>query len=290
MVATIGMFDGVHLGHQFVLRHVVEQAQTLGVPSLCITFDQSPRQEQVLTPLDEKVRLIRETGIDYVEVLPFTDQLKNMTARQFMAHVLKERYGVTTLLTGYDNRFGHNREEGFDDYVNYGVELGINVFALPVLRSGMLKVGCEELTVSSSHIRQQLLQGNVDGAAQCLGRYYRLTGRVVHGEHVGTQLGFPTANVQPDDQRQLIPAAGVYAVRIDCYDGMMNIGTRPTFGHHSQTLEVHLLNYDGNLYGQPLTIDFVCRLREEMCFDSPEALVAQLKEDERKVEELRVKN
>ncbi len=279
MVATIGMFDGVHLGHQFVLRHVVEQAQAVGVPSLCITFDQSPRQEQVLTPLDEKVRLIRETGIDRVEVLPFTDQLKNMTARQFMAQVLKERYGVTTLLTGYDNRFGHNREEGFDDYVNYGIELGIDVLALPALDS-------EEFTVSSSHIRQQLLQGNVDEAAQCLGRYYRLTGHVVHGEHIGTQLGFPTANVQPGDKRQLIPAAGVYAVRIGRYHGMMNIGTRPTFGQHSQTLEVHLLNYDGNLYGQSLTIDFVSRLREEMCFDSPEALVAQLKQDAKKVEEV----
>ena len=114
-VATIGMFDGVHQGHQFVLQHVVQQARERGLQSLCITFDHSPRQEQVLTPLDEKLRLIRQTGIDHIEVLAFTPELKSLTARQFMEQVLKAQLHVSVLLTGYDNRFGHNREEGFDD-------------------------------------------------------------------------------------------------------------------------------------------------------------------------------
>ena len=275
-VATIGMFDGVHLGHQFVLRQVVKQAHQRGLQSLCITFDHSPRSEQVLTPLDEKLRLIRQTGIDRVEVLTFTEQLKHLTARQFMEQVLKAQLGVRMLLTGYDNRFGHNRAEGFDDYVRYGNELGIEVVGLPA-----------EGHVSSSYVRQLLLEGRVTEATACLGHPYTISGHVNHGEHIGTHLGFPTANLMPDDPRQLIPAGGVYAVQVIAageesgreIKGMMNIGTRPTFGEHQQTLEVHLLHYHNDLYGQPLTVSFGYRLREERHFDSPEALIEQLKQD-----------
>jgi riboflavin kinase/FMN adenylyltransferase len=172
------------------------------------------------------------------------------------------------LLTGYDNRFGHNRNEGFDDYVRYGHELGIEVRALPA-----------EGTVSSSHVRKLLQEGLVSEAAECLGYPYRISGIVTHGEHIGTGLGFPTANLEPDEPLQLIPASGVYAVRCGEMKGMMNIGTRPTFGEHPQTLEVHLLDYHGNLYGQQLTIEFICRLRGEQHFDSAESLIEQLKKD-----------
>ena len=275
-VATIGMFDGVHQGHRFVLRQVVACAQQQGLQSLCITFDHSPRQEQVLTTLDEKLRLIRQTGIHRIEVLPFTDALRQLTARAFMEQVLLRQLQVQVLLIGYDNRFGHNREEGFDDYVRYGRQLGIEVRALPA-----------EGTVSSSLIRQQLLQGAVREAADSLGHPYLLRGTVTHGEHIGTRLGFPTANIEPEEPRQLIPAAGVYAVRVrmaagtqTCeWKGMMNIGTRPTFGPHAQTLEVHLLDYEGDLYGQQLTVEFVARLRGEQTFESPEALREQLQKD-----------
>lgn len=267
-VATIGMFDGVHKGHQFVLRQVVSCAQQHGLHSLCITFDHSPRCELMLTSLDEKLRLIRLTGIEHIEVLPFTEALKQLTAREFMEQVLQTQLHVKMLLTGYDNRFGHNRNEGFDDYVRYGHELGIEVRALPA-----------EGSVSSSHVRKLLQEGQVSEAAVCLGHPYRLSGIVTHGEHIGTGLGFPTANLEPNEPQQLIPAAGVYAVRCGEMKGMMNIGTRPTFGTHPQTLEVHLLDYEGNLYGQQLTIEFVCRLRGERYFDSAEALIEQLKKD-----------
>jgi len=275
-VATIGMFDGVHLGHQFVLQQVVDCARQHGLQSLCITFDHSPRREQVLTPLDEKLRLIRQTGIERCEVLQFTPTLKALTAREFMEQELRQRLGVRILLTGYDNRFGHNREEGFDDYVRYGQEMGIEVRGLPAHGH-----------VSSSYIRQQLLTGDVSEAAACLGHSYTISGRVTHGEHIGTRLGFPTANIVPDDPCQLIPAGGVYAVRVQTegqdkqttWKGMMNIGTRPTFGQHKQTLEVHLLHYDNDLYGQRLMVEFVSRLREERSFGSPEALQEQLKQD-----------
>ena len=281
-VATIGMFDGVHLGHQFVLQQTIDLARELGLQPLCITFDHSPRQEQVLTPLDDKIRLIRQMGIERVEVLAFTPQLKSLTAREFMEQVLRDQMNVRVLLTGYDNRFGRNREEGFDDYVRYGQELGIEVVSLPPAPSEG-----REGVVSSSYIRQLLLEGQVAEAAQCLGHPYSISGRVAHGEHIGTELGFPTANLVPSES-QLIPAPGAYAVRVTfntphsslhTQSGMMNIGTRPTFDGHEQTLEVHILHFHEDLYGQALSVEFVKRLREERRFDSMEALKEQLKQD-----------
>lgn len=277
--ATIGMFDGVHRGHQFVLRQLVEQAREHHLQPLAITFDRSPRQEQVLTPLDEKLRLIRETGITHIEVLPFTSALKSLTARQFMEQELYQRLGVRLLLTGYDNRFGRNREEGFDDYVRYGQELGLSVVGLPA-----------EGAVSSSHIRQLLNSGQASEAAHCLGRCYTVSGHVAHGQHIGTGLGFPTANLVLDDGHQLIPAAGVYAViartQSGVYRGMMNIGTRPTFAGQTTTLEVHILHHRENLYGQPLSVAFVSRLRPERPFESAEALKQQLQRDATQTEQI----
>lgn len=276
------MFDGVHLGHQFVLQQTIDLARESGLQPLCITFDHSPRQEQVLTPLDEKVRLIRQMGIDRVEVLSFTAELKSLTARQFMEQVLRNQMNVRVLLTGYDNRFGRNREEGFDDYVRYGRELGIEVVSLPPAPSEG-----REGVVSSSYIRQLLLEGQVAEAADCLGHPYSISGHVAHGEHIGTELGFPTANLVPSES-QLIPAPGAYAVRVTfntphsslhTQSGMMNIGTRPTFDGHEQTLEVHILHFHEDLYGQALSVEFVKRLREERRFDSMEALQEQLKQD-----------
>ena len=274
-VATIGMFDGVHRGHQFVLQRVIQTAREHGLQPMVITFDHSTRRDQLLTTLDEKLTLIQQTGIERIEVLPFTAELKQLTAHQFMQQVLKERLNVKVLLTGYDNRFGHNREEGFNDYVRYGHELGIEVLQLPA-----------EGQVSSSLIRQLLLKGQVAEAAEALGHPYKLKGRVEHGEHVGTRLGFPTANIVPDSAAQLIPAPGVYAVTCDALKGIMNIGTRPTFGPHSQTLEVHLLHYDGNLYGQQLSVAFIQRLRDEQRFNSVEALQRQLQRDAQQAEAL----
>ena len=289
-VATIGMFDGVHLGHQFVLQQMVNLARELGLQPLCITFDHSPRQEQVLTPLDEKTRLIHQMGINHVEVLAFTEELKALTAREFMEKVLRDQMNVRVLLTGYDNRFGHNREEGFDDYVRYGRELGIEVRCLPPapgLTPNPSPKG-EGDVVSSSYIRQLLSDGQVAKATLCLGHPYSIIGNVAHGEHIGTELGFPTANLVPLSLHQLIPAPGAYAVRVTLHapnssphtlNGMMNIGTRPTFDGHEQTLEVHILHFHEDLYGQPLSVEFVDRLREERRFDSMDALREQLKQD-----------
>ena len=279
-VATIGTFDGVHLGHQFVLHHVVEKAHELGLQSMAITFDHTMRRDQVLTSLSAKRLLLSKTGIDRIEVLPFTDELRQMTAREFMQQVLKEQLDVKILLTGYDNRFGHNREEGFDDYVRYGRELGIEVRDLPPA-----PFKWRGRTISSSFIRQLLAEGHVGKASEGLGYPYTVLGRVEHGEHVGTQLGFPTANLVPVDDRQLIPAAGAYAVKVrmensvEWKHGMMNIGMRPTFDGHKRTLEVHIFRLSEDLYGQDLLVSFIERLREEQRFENVEALISQLRQD-----------
>ena len=283
-VATIGMFDGVHLGHQFVLHHVVETAREQGLQSMAITFDQTMHRDQVLTPLDAKRLLLSKTGVDRIEVLQFTEELRQMTAREFMQQVLKERLDVKILLTGYDNRFGHNREEGFDDYVRYGKEIGIEVRCLPPAPSYGMGMG-EGATVSSSYIRRLLAEGHVGKAFEGLGYPYTILGRVEHGEHVGTQLGFPTANLVLVDNKQLVPAAGAYAVKVrmehsvEWKHGMMNIGMRPTFDGHKRTLEVHVFRLNEDLYGQQLLVSFIERLREEQRFENVESLISQLQQD-----------
>ena len=283
-VATIGMFDGVHLGHQFVLRHVVDTARETGLQSMAITFDQTMHRDQVLTSLSAKRLLLSKTGVNRIEVLQFTDELRQMTAREFMERVLKEQLDVKILLTGYDNRFGHDRKEGFADYVKYGQELGIEVKALPPAPSNGMGMG-EGPTISSSYIRRLLADGHVGKASEGLGYPYTILGRVEHGEHIGTKLGFPTANIVPVDKSQLIPAAGAYAVKVrmensvEWKHGMMNIGMRPTFDGHQQTLEVHIFRLSEDLYGQQLLVSFVERLREEQRFESIEALMSQLQQD-----------
>ena len=294
-VATIGVFDGVHRGHQFVIGRVLDTARKAGMASVVVTFDRLPREvldpsflPQMLSTFEEKEAEIAKLGVDYLVVLPFTKAIAALSAQMFMQQILKDQLGVKTLFTGYDNRFGHNREEGFDDYVRYGKQLGIEVLRGDAeLMSDGLKA------ISSSVIRQLLVEeGRVELMPRYLTRRYLLRGRVMSGEHIGHQLGYPTANLEPEDVRKLIPAPGVYAVwaqlegEQQLRPAMMNIGHRPTFDGHQQTLEVNIFDFNENLYGQTLSISFVARLREERRFDSPEALVAQLEKDKEQVKQL----
>lgn len=293
MIATIGFFDGVHLGHCHLINMLKKVARERSVQSCVITFDRHPRQvvqpewcPDMLTTLDEKTQLLKATGIERCEVLHFDREMASQSARDFMLHTLKERLGVSILVTGYDNRFGHNRSEGFEDYVRYGKEIGIEV-----IKGEELTVG--STNVSSSSIRRMLKEGNIEDATRCLGHEYQLTGTVVAGEHIGRTIGFPTANIRPNDSSKLIPANGVYAVDVwseseEDYSksevitrrrAMLNIGTRPTFDGKATTIEVHIPDFKGNLYGKTLTISFISKIREERRFDSPEALVEQLNKD-----------
>jgi riboflavin kinase/FMN adenylyltransferase len=290
--ATIGCFDGVHRGHQMLVRMMVCQAKQRGLKPIAVTFDRLPRQlfdpsfhPQLLSTLDEKTACLKELGVEEVIVLPFTHQLATLSAEAFMREILRDRLSVELLVTGYDNRFGHDRSEGFDDYVRYGQELGIDVVR------GDVAMMDGQTAVSSTLIRQLLVEeGHVDMMPDALTRRYTLTGRVVSGEHIGHELGFPTANLEPDSPEKLIPASGAYAVwaMVDGHrmPAMMNIGTRPTFAGKQQTLEVHILNAVGNLYGQLVTVEFVSRLRAEQRFSTREALIAQLEQDRLTTEQI----
>ena len=292
MIATIGFFDGVHIGHCHLINMLKKVARERGVESCVITFDRHPRQvvqpewcPEMLTSLEEKTQLLKATGIDRCEVLHFDREMANQSAHDFMLHTLKEKLGVSILVTGYDNRFGHNRSEGFEDYVRYGKEIGIEVIKGEELTDG-------SNNVSSSSIRRMLKEGRIEDATRCLGREYQLTGTVVGGEHIGRTIGFPTANIHPDDSSKLIPANGVYAVDVWSQAGdinreraMLNIGTRPTFNGTATTIEVHIPHFAGNLYGSTLSIAFLRKIREERKFDSPEALVEQLNKDLNNIEQ-----
>lgn len=253
---------------------------------MVITFDRQPRQlfdpsfqPQLLSTLEEKATYLKAIGVEQIVVLPFTKELAALSAEAFIREVLWEQLSVRLLVTGYDNRFGHNRSEGFDDYVRYGQSLGMEVL------QGHVEMMNEGTAVSSTALRQLLTeQGRVDLMPAYLTRPYSMTGHVVSGEHIGQTLGFPTANLELDSTEKLIPASGVYAVWASLDGGpqmpaMMNIGTRPTFNGHLQTLEVHIFNKVGDIYGRRLAVTFVCRLREERRFESREALTAQLSED-----------
>ena len=291
-VATIGVFDGVHAGHQQVINRVVSDAKFHHLASMVITFDRHPRQlfdpqfrPQLLTTQQEKEQEIERLGVDFLVVLPFTKEMASLSARDFMAQVLKERLNVKMLEVGYDNRFGHDSTEGIDDYRRYGDELGIMVY-----KGIRLDFQGYHAPVCSSNIRSLIAEeGEVDTANMFLRRNYELSGKVMPGEHIGHQLGFPTANLEPDDPFKVIPASGVYGVWATVGDSqkplpaMMNIGTRPTFDGRNRTLEVNIFDFDGDLYGQTVRISFLFRLREERKFESPEALVAQLQKDKEQV-------
>lgn len=278
-VATIGFFDGVHRGHQFLLDKVKEMARTRAMESLVVTFKSLPKTDSQpnLTTFERKCWLLSLQHIDKIETLEFTPELKSMTARTFMQEVLKDSLDVSILLIGYDHRFGRNREEGFEDYVRYGKELGIEVLQAPELTDGD--------GISSSIVRQLLTEGDVTTAAKLLGTNYVIEGRVVDGYKVGRTIGFPTANIAPESVETLIPCSGVYdvLVRINgepiAHHGMLNIGMRPTFDGKKTTIEVHLLRYEGDLYGATLQVAFVERIRGEREFESVEALRQQLNAD-----------
>ena len=278
-VATIGFFDGVHRGHLHLLKQVKLVAQARNLASMVVTFSQQPRHVvshetkrfYLLTTIAEKLHLLKKAGIDHCEVMEFTSELASLTAYEFML-LLHDKYQVVALVIGYDHRFGHNRSEGFDDYVRYGKELGIDVIQ-----------ATEYPTVSSSKIRELILSGNLDIANEILGYCYFLEGKVISGYHIGHTMGFPTANLQVADDK-LIPANGVYAVWVELeghqLQGMLNIGTRPTLANGDErSIEVHIFDFHEDIYNKVLKLSLVKRTRGEVKFASKEQLILQLQQD-----------
>jgi len=280
-VVTIGNFDGVHLGHREVFRRVVAKALELDGLATVVTFN--PHPLKVLAPLQaprllntyqEKERLIEASCIDLLVILPFDQALAQLPAREFVERVLVKGLGVKHLIIGYDYAFGNNRE-GDADYLR---EQGrIHGFTVEVLGA----VANAGETYSSTGVRHRLAAGDVAGMVEVLGRHFTLEGKVVHGLQRGAQLGYPTANLVSD--KEILPRPGVYAVKVKfaerLFDGVMNIGFNPTFGLERISLEVHILDFQQDLYGQMLRVYFIERLRDELVFTSVKALAEQIAED-----------
>lgn len=293
-MASVGFFDGVHIGHRHLIKQVKEEAKRLGLPSAIVTFPVHPRkvlqknyQPALLCGYEEKLEQLATTQIDYVISLPFTPELSRLSARSFMEEVLKEKIGVHTLFVGYDHRFGHNREEGFAAYQSYGEELGIQV-----IQAAEYQVEGEN--VSSTKIRLLLKKGEIQRANSLLSYHYTLSGKIVEGYRVGRTIGFPTANMRSWERFKVVPELGVYAVLVHIrdiiYKGMLYIGTRPTLHDDPEiSVEVNIFDFSGDLYNQSLTVEFIDFIRADRKFDSMDELVAQIHKDKSQVQE-RLKN
>ena len=280
-VVTIGNFDGVHLGHREIFREVVRKADEIGGVSVVMTFvphplkvlkpEQAPR---LLNTYAEKERLIRASCVDYLVELPFDQEMADLPPREFVDSILVGKLGAKHLVIGYDYAFGRDRSGDADFLTRAGEESGFTVKVLgPVLRA--------EQIYSSTLVRRLLAAGDVVGVIEPLGRNFTLEGRVVQGANRGAKLGFPTANLLSD--KEILPRPGVYAVKVRyddaLYDGVMNIGFNPTFGLERISLEVHILDFDENIYDQTIRVYFVRRLRDEKVFASAEELSGAIRDD-----------
>lgn len=291
LAATIGFFDGVHLGHRFLIDELKGIAKEKQLPSAVITFPEHPRavlhsdyQPKLLNSFEEKLEQLATTGIDYCIVLDFTLALSRLTAQEFISNILAERLHTKALLIGYDHRFGRDRKDGFEQYVAYGAACGMEVIKASPYDEG-------RTAVSSSEIRKLLSHCQVEEAARLLTYPYQLRGTIVNGYKVGRKLGFPTANIQVDAPFKIIPGIGVYAVWVylkgERYKGMLYIGDRPTLENGSHiTLEVNILDFSGDIYNQEITVAFIYYVRGDVKFDSLEELKAQLGKDREKVDGL----
>lgn len=289
-VLTIGTFDGVHVGHQKIIRQLNEEAARIGGESVLFTFYPHPRM--VLYPEShglkliqtqvEKIDKLRRMGLQNVIVHPFTREFSRLTALEFVRDYLVNILHVKKLVIGYDHQFGKNREGSLQFLLEVCKTYGFEVIEIVVEE-------IEAVNVSSTKIRQAILQGDMDLASSYLGEPYELFGRVVQGAALGRRLGFPTANVDVESEIKLIPRTGVYAVNVllnsgSIYEGMMNIGERPTITSEQKTsIEIHLFDFQGDLYGQAITVQLLSRFRDEIQFASIDELILQLQQDEKDI-------
>ena len=284
-VVTIGTFDGVHRGHRQIIDATVAGARSRGVRSVVVTFQPHPKEVvastrgpvRLLTTLEERLELLQGLGVDLVYVIDFTRQFSQQSAREFYQRNVIGEVGVSAVVVGDDHMFGRDRSAGNTELHAMGDEFGFAVHIVPACV-------VDGVRVSSTRVRNALSDGDVASAARFLGYPYRMRGRVIPGDDRGKRLGYPTANLAPISEQKVIPARGVYVVRVglegETRYGMMNIGTRPTVTDAGVcTMEVHLLDFEGNLYGRTLALEFLSRLREERRFASVDELVQQLSQD-----------
>jgi len=283
-VATIGTFDGVHLGHKKILQRLKDIAQEIGGESVLISFHPHPRlvlfpekkDLRLLQTLEEKIQTLRDFGLDRFVLIPFTKEFAATSSRSFIEDILVKTIGVHRLVIGYDHHFGANRAGNIDELRMYAPQFGYEVEEIPAQ-------AIDNASVSSTKTRNALLEGDIKTANLFLGYPYTLSGRVIHGEKQGRLLGYPTANIEPNNEWKLIPANGIYFVSVFVegrkYFGMMSVGHKPTMGEFARGIEVNIFDFSEEIYGQEISVEFLEYIRPEAKFDSLEELIKAIDAD-----------
>lgn len=285
-VVTTGTFDGVHIGHRKILERLKEKAKEINGESTLLTFwphpklvlspHQNARVSKILSTIEEKTELLEEIGIDHLVILPFTREFSELTCERYIEDILISGFGTKAMVIGYDHRFGKNREGGIDYLLEHSSRFKIDIEEIN-------RQEIDNLTISSTQIRKAIEEGDIKVANELLGRYYSFSGTVVKGRQLGRQIGFPTANVQTQNEFKLIPKNGVYAVQVklrnQTFKGVMNIGNRPTVEGIGITQEVHIFDFSDDIYGETLKVEIVDFIRDEVKFENIDKLIAQIKTD-----------
>ena len=283
-VATIGTFDGVHLGHRKILQRLKDSAQQINGETVLISFHPHPRLVlfpennplRLLQTLEEKIRLLEEFGIDKLLLIPFTKEFSRTPSKAFVQDILMDTVGISKIVIGYDHHFGKNRTGNIDELREMSGGFGFSVEEIPAQ-------AIDNANISSTKIRNALLSGEIQTANTYLGYPYSLSGKVVHGEKQGRELGYPTANIDPLDSWKLVPSNGIYFVKVyhqsQTYFGMMSIGVKPTMGEFERSIEVNIFDFDEDIYDQTIRIDFLDYIRGEEKFDSLPELVQAIDGD-----------
>lgn len=283
-VVTIGTFDGIHLGHQEILSRLIKSSKNKDLNSVVLTFFPHPRiilnkynEVKMIDTLDEKIIHLNEIGIDSLIIHPFDRNFSLLSANQFIKDFLVDKLKIKHIIIGYDHRFGKGREASVTDLKNYANDYDFTVEEIKAQE-------IEKITVSSTKIRNSINQGDIKTTEKYLGRYFNLTGKVVKGDGLGKKINYPTANIFIKETYKIIPKDGVYLVETiikdELFNGMMNIGHRPTIGTKNKSIEVHLFNFNEDIYGQVISIKMISKIRDEKKFSSIQALKEQLVKDE----------
>ena len=287
-IVTLGTFDGVHLGHQKVLQKVIQSARELDSESLVLTFYPHPQfilnpnsDIKLLNTIDEKCNLLDNLGLQNLVIQAFNQQFSEMEAEDFVKNILVDRFNVQKIIVGYDHRFGKNRAANFDDLVGFGKKYGFDVAQISAEQSN-------EISISSTKIRNAISNNDLDISRNYLGYDYFFSAKVIKGNQIGRTLGFPTANLKIDEAHKLLPKSGVFAVEIEfgsiVFNGIMNIGNRPTIEGKNQTVEVHIFDFEQDIYDKTLKIIFKSFIRNEQKFESLQALKIQLEHDKQEAQ------
>ena len=283
-VLTIGTFDGIHIGHNKILKKLVEESEKNKLSSLIMTFFPHPRmilqksnEINMIDTIDEKIHLLEKMGIDNLIIHPFDDNFSKIRAKEFVEDILVKKLKIKQIIVGYDHRFGKDREASVEDLKKFGLDYMFHVNEIPAQE-------IDSITISSTKIREAILTGEIQKCNELLGRNFMLTGKVVYGEGLGKKMNFPTANIEIKENYKIIPKNGVYLIKTfmnsNIYFGMMNIGVRPTIGGKNKSLEIHFFNFKDDIYNKTISIEIMSKIRDEEKFSSIDKLKIQLKKDE----------